>query len=104
MEQHVSNSREIISKLQADLYNEAEILHYVEQSIQDDLTNNDPEAQALLDTALRHAMHSFREIGYELNAYGGFELMQSSIYTISNAGFGIVPIEHAWNGIGDWIA
>lgn len=94
---------ERIERLQQELYKEAEILHHVSKSIQAELQNNDPEAEKLLATALRHAQYHFREIGYELNAYGGFELMQNSIYKISNAGFNVTVIEHAWDGIGTWM-
>lgn len=92
-----------IVNLQSELYKEAEILHHVSLSIQTALAQDDPEAQTLLDTATRHATHQYREIGYEINAYGGFALMQRSIYSISNAGFNITVIEHAWDGIGEWM-
>ena len=93
----------VINNLQQKLYEEAELLHLVSKSFQVELHNDDVQAHELLETALRHATHEFKEIGYELNSYGGVALMQSSISKISESGFSITVIEHAWDGIGLWV-
>ena len=103
MEDFTPGELEIISELEKKLYEELELLHSVSQSLQVDLHNDDPEAKEMLQRALRHAKHEFREIGFELDAYGGFKLMQNATNKISRAGFSIVVIEHAWNGIGTWV-
>lgn len=98
LEEHI-----IIADLKKKLYYEAEILFLVSNSIEEDLHNDDAQAQDLLNTAMRRATHQFTEIGHELNAYGGFALMQQSINEISKAGLRINVIDHAWDGIGDWV-
>ena len=94
---------EIINNLQQKLFEEAEQLHLIAKSFEEELHNDDIQAHELLKTAISHATHEFKEIGYELDAYGGVALMQSSIYKVSNSALSIKVIEHAWDGIGLWV-
>lgn len=92
----------IIKQLYNNLFQEAEILDNISKSFRLELHEGDIEATQLLNRAVFNATYSFRDIGEELYSYGGFEMMQDAIYTISKAGFSIAVIESAWNGIGDW--
>ena len=103
MQEFTLDELTIIADLKKKLYDEAEILFLVTNSLQLDLHNGEIEAQKLAETAMRHATHEFTEIGHELNAYGGFELMQESINEISKAGLRINVIDHSWSGIGQWM-
>lgn len=57
MENFTHEEIEVINSLQNKLYEEAELLHQVTTSLQEDFDNNDPEAHSVLNMALSHATH-----------------------------------------------
>ncbi len=92
-----------VKYLQQQLLEHTQLLRKISADLQFDLHNNDKQAELKLKTAIDDAVNHYKQIGTQLNTYGGFDLMQSSAYKISKAGFTITVIEHAWNGIGEWM-
>jgi len=64
--------------------------------------NDEPEAHEYLNKGIEDAERIYLKIGKRFNDLGGFELMQSALYQVSNKHSAHTVISYSWNGIGLW--
>ena len=95
--------RDRITNLQQELLEHTVKLKKFSIELQFELHNDTKWAHEKMNKSITDVSERYKQIGEKLNIYGGFDLMQISIYKVSKAGYSITAIEHAWHGIGEWL-
>lgn len=91
-----------IRELLIELQDTAKKLDELELSLLERLDNEEKAAHEILDREIENSERIYRRIGERLNTLGGFNLMQSALYQVSNKYSAHSVITSSWNNIGEW--
>ena len=91
-----------IQELYKELQETAKKLDELELSLLERLDNFEEDAHKILRKGIAESKIIYKRIGERLNILGGFILMQSALYQVSNEHSGHSVISASWNNIGVW--
>ena len=91
-----------IQGLCIELQETAKKLDELELALLERLDNDEQDAHEILNKGIENSERIYKRIGGRLNALGGFNLMQSALYQVSNKYSAHSVITASWDGIGQW--